>query len=114
MSLGLILVLVIMVATVIRKGIFLTEGQELEERAKQLMAAICDHAQPTGQRRVGRDEVAPSVGIGSPIVNLTEEAREFRYIAQILEDAGYITGMTYYEIMHITDAGTRACETGTF
>ncbi len=92
----------------------MTEEHELKERAEQLMAAICNRARRTGGRRVARDEVASSIGIESPVVNLTEEAREFRAIAQILDGVGYITGTSYYEFIHITQAGIKACETGDF
>jgi predicted nucleotidyltransferase len=75
----------------------LTDNQALRERAEQLMEAICDHVQRTGSRRLGRDDVAPSIGIDTPIVDLTESDREFRTTAR-------------FEIISVTQAGLQVCE----
>jgi hypothetical protein len=74
------------------------------------MEAICDHVQRTGSRRLGRDDVAPSIGIDTPIVDLTESDREFRTTARVLANAGYIKGTTRFEIISVTQAGLQVCE----
>jgi hypothetical protein len=90
-------------------------SSEDEQRLKQLMVAVCDLYQ-TERGRVFRGEVAPSIGL-NPDYNL-EDAIEFRNLARILKDRGYIEnrrpwGTTYFEVFQVTDYGLRACEEGT-
>ncbi len=88
----------------------MTEELALRERAEQLMEAICDHVRHTGSRRLGRDDVAPSISIDTSIVDLTENDREFRTTARVLANAGYIEGTTRFEIISVTRARLRVCE----
>ena len=76
----------------------------------QLMAAICDYARRTGRRRVTRDEVAASIGLDPPLVDLTNDAREFINTALVLKHERYIRGPVNYEWVQLTDEGIRACE----
>ena len=56
-----------------------------------------------------RGAVAPRIGL-APDYNFDDE-REFVEIAQILEEASYITSWsTSYEVIGITQKGIRACE----
>ena len=74
------------------------------------MAAICDYARRTGRRRMDRNEVAPSIGIDPPVVDLTKDAREFVNTALVLKHNGYIRGPVNYEWVQLTNKGVRACE----
>jgi hypothetical protein len=91
----------------------LTDLQTYETRAEQLMAAICDYARRTGRRRVARDEIAASIGIDTPVVDLTKDAREFINTALVLKHKSYITGPVNCEWVQFTNEGIRACEEGT-
>jgi hypothetical protein len=90
------------------------EAQARMERAEQLMAAICERARQTGNRRLKRDDVASSIGIDTPVSNLTPDAREFLKTAQILKHNGLIEGTSYYELINLTQAGIDACNAGEF
>jgi len=93
---------------------FLTNraSAQYEQRLNDLMTAICDRGAQTEHRGVTRGEVGPSVGLDPD--NNFEDAREFRDLARILEDRGYISrGTTWYEYFRVTDYGLRACEEGT-
>jgi hypothetical protein len=90
------------------------EANTQVERATRLMAAICERARQTGNNRVDRDDVAARIGIATPIMNLTADAREFLAIAKILNHNGLITGSSYYEIISLTQSGIDACKAGEF
>ena len=83
-----------------------------EQRLNDLMTAICARGSQTEHRGVTRGEVGPSIRLDPD--NNFEDAREFRNLARILEECGYISrGTTWYEYFRVTDYGLRACEEGT-
>jgi hypothetical protein len=88
----------------------LTNLQTYEARAVKLMTAICDYARRTGRRRVDRNEVAASIGIDTPVEDLTKDAREFVNTMLVLKHKGYIRGPVNYEWIQLTSEGIRACE----
>jgi hypothetical protein len=77
-------------------------------RVRRLLLAICDEVGDSESGTVLREEIAPRIGL-APDYNFADE-REFVRIAQILEEAGYITNRsTSYEVIGLTHKGIRAC-----
>jgi hypothetical protein len=59
---------------------------------------------------VARDEVAASIGLDPPLLDLTNDAREFVNTAMVLKHKRYIRGPVNYEWVQLTNEGIRACE----
>jgi hypothetical protein len=88
---------------------FLVNEHSPVERSKRLLLAIYYLVSDLEQRIVPKDAAAALIGL-EPNYRFDDE-REFIQLAQILENAGYITSRSVsYESVEITQQGLHACE----